>query len=59
MIRRPKDLLPEIVVDELLRLARLDRDWVKWKDLGAGAYQATVAQPSWIRKICLLWSIVN
>jgi hypothetical protein len=37
--------------EELLRLARLDRNWVEWKDLGEGRYCCEAKYPTWIKHL--------
>ncbi len=50
---RPTDLFPQILIDELLRLYRLDPEWVRWEYLPDDHYQASCVQTTQLRKF---WS---
>ena len=48
---RPSELFPEILIDELLRLARLDRDWCYWTGLADNTYSCNAKFPTFLRKL--------
>lgn len=45
------ELVPKVLKDELLRLARLDRDWLKIEFLEEGMFQASTPYETWIKKL--------
>lgn len=52
MFQRVSDILPKDLSDELLRLARLDRDWMEWTPLKPPTYTARCRYPTrlcWMR----------
>lgn len=52
MIQRAHDLVPEIAANELLRLVKLDRDWVEYVHLHDAHYKAGAKYPTWLREKC-------
>ncbi len=51
MFRKVSDLVPQILADELLRLARLDRNWAEWHRIDGGPqYSIRTKFPTWIRR---------
>lgn len=51
MIQSYRDVCPSFVADELLRLSRLDRDWVEWVPLDGQSYSARSRHPTWLREV--------
>lgn len=45
------EIVPRILKDELLRLARLDRNWFKWEPVGEAGYQGRAMYPTWMREL--------
>lgn len=50
MINRATDIVPQPIIDELLRLAKLDRNWLKWYRLDEEKYTCETSQPTWLRQ---------
>jgi hypothetical protein len=55
MVCRTTDLLPAVLVDELLRVARMEQGWVEYIPLEGSTYQARILPgiETWIREIML------
>ena len=53
MIQNLDDLAPAVLRQELLRLGRLDPNWVKWTPLNDGkqSYAATSTAATWVKKL--------
>lgn len=51
---RVNELIPQILVDELLRVVKLDKDWVRWEDVAENGfdYRAYVTVPTKIKEFC-------
>ncbi len=51
MINRVHELIPKLLADELIRLARIDRDWCQWENLESGTgYSARAKVATWMSK---------
>jgi hypothetical protein len=50
VITRPSEVFPKVLIDELLRVVKLDRNWVEWIPLENRVYQARCKLPTWITK---------
>lgn len=48
---RPTDVMPQMLIDELVRLGKLDPDWVQFEELEANHYRARIRQPTWLRRL--------
>jgi hypothetical protein len=52
MFQRVPDIFPAVLVEELIRLARMDRDWVDIQMVdGDVSYQAKPKYPTWLRRV--------
>lgn len=52
MFRRITDVAPKFILDEVLRLAKVSKDWVQWKSCpedGPGRYRTEITRPTWLR----------
>lgn len=49
---RPTDLLPKILIDEFLRLVRIDRNWVGFERMEGNNYRARPNVPTWLNRVC-------
>lgn len=48
---RPTDLMPKVMMEELLRVVKADRNWLKWKRLEGDTYTAECVEDTWLRKL--------
>jgi hypothetical protein len=55
MINRATDIMSKFLIDELLRLARIDRDWCEWQSLEPdnhhGKYRAKPKHKTWLSEL--------
>jgi hypothetical protein len=51
MIERATDVMPKFLIKELLRLARIDRDWCEYVNLPNARYKAHSKLPTFLREL--------
>ncbi len=48
---RAEEIIPKLLHQELLRLARMDRNWLRWVDLGGNRYKAECKFRTWLTSL--------
>ncbi len=51
MFRHINDIIPKVMADELLRLAKLDRDWCRPRPIEPSVYTCDTSQRTWLQKL--------